>query len=192
MCNLPSVRHTRARLARIRNRTVYTRGRETDCQPVLQECSRRVSASRARKSYAGERTRDARETVLADQRASEHSLRCECASLGEGTRGIGCERDAPLSGAAKSGVHVPVYQASEGVDRVDSEGRIRFESETICLQAAPSARCCASSRRCGAVKSPRAGGTRESPRARLCDSTPRGDQWNRSRRMPCVCPPFWG
>ena len=33
---------------------------------------------------------------------------------------------AALSGAAKSGVHVPVYRASEGVDRVDFEGVIRF------------------------------------------------------------------
>src|SRR5262249_54760625 len=32
---------------------------------------------------------------------------------GQGTRGIGCERDAPLSGAAKSGARVPVYWVSE-------------------------------------------------------------------------------
>jgi alkyl hydroperoxide reductase subunit AhpC len=37
-----------------------------------------------------------------------------------------CARPAALSGAAKSGVHVPVYRVSEGVDRVDSEGLIRF------------------------------------------------------------------
>src|SRR5215469_16704065 len=71
MCNLPSVRHTRARLARIRNRTVYTRGRETDFQASAPGMLTPVSASRAGKSYADERARDARETVLADQRASE-------------------------------------------------------------------------------------------------------------------------
>jgi hypothetical protein len=32
---------------------------------------------------------------------------------GQGTRGIGCEADPPLSGAAKSGAHVPVYRVSE-------------------------------------------------------------------------------
>jgi hypothetical protein len=215
-----------------------------------------------------------RATVLADQRASAHSLRCECASLGEGTRGVGCESDPPLSGAAKSGAHVPVYRCRRCVRRTErstaASSRLdRGETTPARLRGAGRA---GAGRDCGQTRRPPGAAqaapgtahasvpgladikpeTRErmqvghkeegSPtarglhlvdsdgiirfvrgndlsagrsvdevlrvldalrsgqvfpcewhpgvRPRSRDSTRRGEQWNRSRRMPCVCPPF--
>jgi hypothetical protein len=189
MCNLLSVRHTRARLPRIGNRTVYTRRTETDCQPVLQECSRRVSASRAKKSYAGERTGTLGKTVLADQRASEHSLRCKCASLGaRDARHRKCARPAVVRRSEIRRPRSGVSGVGGALIALTPRGIIRSVSVNDLSAGGGEVLRVLDAVRSGQV-SPCEWHPGVRPRSR--DSTPRGEQWNRSRRMPCVCPPFW-
>jgi hypothetical protein len=119
MCNLPSVRHTRAARTDQEPNGIHAEERDglSASAPGMltqSECVSGEEKLRGRKN-PGRSGKPCSPISVRRSIAFDASVR----RSGQGTRGIGSAPDPPLSGAAKSGAHVPVYRCRRCVRRTE-------------------------------------------------------------------------